>query len=182
MIENLHASSGCVTWKSNGRNIILNVDDAFFATENEKLELIEVESGKNFIATKVYYYSYDGSLVLYYDLNLNIVNWTYQGKHKNLFINQLKQVIFLPQKQKIFILSDGDGERQELYGYNVIGDCLFKVNQPVGFKMQYFACSKDQISIVCDGDKNHEDQYGRSRYNFLLDVNNGNLSKGNLAY
>lgn len=78
------------------------------------------------------------------------MNWIYQGKQKNLFINQLKQVIFLPQKQKIFILSDG--EKQELYGYNLIGDYLFKVNQPVGFKMQYFACSKDQISIVCDGD------------------------------
>lgn len=180
MIENLNVSSGCVTWKSNERTIILNVKDAFFATEDEKLELIQVESGKNFLATKVYYYSYDGNLELYYDLNLSVVNWIYQGKQKNLFINQLKQVIFLPQKQKIFILSDG--EKQELYGYNLIGDYLFKVNQPVGFKMQYFACSKDQISIVCDGDKNHEDQYGRSRYNFLLDVNNGNLSKGNLAY
>lgn len=68
MIENLNVSSGCVTWKSNGGNIILNVEDAFFATENEKLELIQVESGKNFIASKVYYYSYDGNLKLYYDL------------------------------------------------------------------------------------------------------------------
>ncbi|WP_164473058.1 hypothetical protein [Clostridium sp. E02] len=48
MIENLNVSSGCVIWKSNERNIILNVEDAFFATEDEKLELIQVESGKDF--------------------------------------------------------------------------------------------------------------------------------------
>lgn len=180
MIENLNVISGCVTWKNKGSNIILKIEDAFFATENEELELIHIESGKNFMASKVYYYSYDGNLELYYDLNLNIVDWTYQGKQKNLIINHLKQAIYFPQKQRIFILSDGD--RQELYGYNLLGDCLFKVNQPIGFKMLYFTWIKDEISIVCDGDKNYEDQYGRSRYNFLLDINNGNLSKGSLAY
>ena len=62
------------------------------------------------IQAKVYYYFYDGNLELYYDLNLNIVDWTYQGKQKKLIINHLKQVIYFPQKQRILILSD----RQEI--------------------------------------------------------------------
>jgi hypothetical protein len=180
MIENLSVVNGCVKWKYKGRNVILEIENAFFAKERKESHLIKVDSGIGFIENKVYYYTYDGNLELYYDLESGVVEWIYEGLRKNLVVDNMIQAVYFPQKCRMFILCDGN--EQELYGYTLAGECLFKVKQPIGFKMVYCTRAEDQIWVVCDGDKENEDQYGRSRYNFLLDTDNGCLSKLSLAY
>lgn len=101
-------------------------------------------------------------------------------KFKKINVNDLKQVGFFPQEQRIFIICSC--EKQELLGYDLEGNYLFKVNNPIGFHMLYFTKLKDKIMVVCDGSKTHEDEYGRFRYNFFMDTNTGKLTKGGLAY
>lgn len=180
MVENLKVISGNINWDFNNRNINLIIEDAFFASQNEELKMIKIDAGKNFIEKKVFYYDYNGNLELYYDLELGMIEWIFQGVKHNLIVNNMEQVGFFPQKQRILILCSC--EKQELQGYSMMGELLFKVSNPSGFKMRYFAKMKDEIAVVCDGNKNYEDEYGRFRYNFRLNINNGNLIKGELAY
>ena len=91
----------------------------------------------------------------------------------------MNQVGFFPQEKRIFIISCGN---QELMGYDTNGNYLFKVKNPSGLKMLYFSNLRHNIIVVCDGEKNQEDKYCRSRYNFFIDINTGKLTKGGVAY
>lgn len=180
MIENLRIVSGNVSWIYNNKNINIEVDDVFFVSKSEETKLIRINTGKNFIEKKIFYYDFNGKFVLYYDLELGTVEWVYQELRKNLNISNLKHVGFFPQDQRILILCQG--EKQELQGYTLDGLCLFSVNDPPEFEMRYFVKVNDQIAVVCDGNQNQQDEYGRFRFNFLIDTNNGKLTKGTLAY
>lgn len=180
MVENLRIVSGNVNWIFNSIDINLEIKDAFFASEIEELQLIKIDSGKNFIENKVFYYNPNGDLELCYDLEVGIIEWFFQGDKKRLNIKNMKQVGFFPQKQRIFVLCNC--KQQELQGYAIDGSSLFKVNNPPKFQMRYFVKTKDGIAVACDGDKDQEDEYGRFRYNFLIDINNGTLTKGSIAY
>lgn len=179
MVESLRIYSGKVSWIYNLKEISIEIEDAFFVSKSDETELITINAGKDFISKKIYYYDYNGNFILSYDLELGIITWVYQGL-KNLNINNLKHVGFYPQNQRIFILCQN--EKQELHGYNLDGKLLFSVNDPPGFEMRYFVQIDDQIAVVCDGDQNQQDGYGRFRFHFLIDIDNGRLTKGTLAY
>lgn len=180
MIENLTINQGFINWKYNQSEIVLEIVEAFCATEEDNLNLIRVVAGENYVATKVYYYSYSGVLKLFCDMKLGIIEWGNDGKTKKVNIHGIQEVLYSPLFKRILILCDGG--KSELIGYNLEGDLLFKVNQPEGFKLLYFTWSNENVWVVCDGDKKNEDQYGRYRYNFRLDLNKGNLFKESLAY
>lgn len=180
MVENLRVDSGSVDWIFDNKEIKLGIEDAFYASENKEIKLVKIDSGKNFIENKVYYYNFDGDLELAYDLELGIIEWVFQGEKKQLFIKNIKQVGFFPQEQRLFVICGFSN--QELLGYTIEGNSIFKVDSPPEFRMMYFIKIKDEIAIVCDGNKKHEDKYGRYRYNFVIDINTGQLRKGSLAY
>lgn len=180
MVENLRIDSGKVSWIYNLKEINIEIEDAFFVSKSDETELITINTGKDFIGKKIYYYDYNGNFILTYDLELGTITWVYQGLRKNLNINNLKHVGYYPQNQRIFILCQNG--KQELQGYNLDGKLLFSVNAPFGFEMRYFVQIDDQIAVVCDGDQNQQDEYGRFRFHFLIDIDNGRLTKGTLAY
>jgi hypothetical protein len=180
MINNLKVLSGEVCWIYNNIEIKLEIPNAFFASENNETNLVKIDSGKNFIESKVYYYNFEGVLVLYYDLDRFTIEWFNQGLTQKLVIDNMNQVGFFPEIKRVFVISNF--VEQELQGYNINGDRVFKVNAPAGFRMLFFTKIEEEIAVVCDGNKYQEDVFGRSRFNFLLNVDNGKLSKANLAY
>lgn len=48
--------------------------------------------------------------------------------------------------------------------------------------MQYISETAERLMIVCDKEDCAEDQYGRLRVNFYIDLFSGKLEKGNIAY
>lgn len=180
MVKDIKIVSNKVFWFFDNKRITIEIEDAFFVSERKEIQLIEIEAGKNFIRNRVYYYNFTGEPVLYYDLELGIVEWSFQGNIKKITVKNMKQVSFFPQEQRVFIICSCG--KQELLGYDLEGNYLFKTNAPSEFEMLYFAKLRDNIMVVCDGNKNQEDQYGRFRYNFLIDTNTGKLTKGSLAY
>lgn len=172
--------SNKVLWTFENRTIAIEIEDAFFVSERKEMQLIEIESGKNFKQSKVFYFNFAGELVLYYDLETGTIEWSLQGNVKKIAIENMKQVGFFPQEQRIFIISSC--EKQELLGYDIEGKILFKVNNPPEYKMLYFTKLKSNVIVVRDGGKSNEDKYNRFRHNFFMDINTGKLTKGGLAY
>ena len=180
MIENLMVTSGSVNWNFNNKEISIEIENAFFASEIKETNLIKIDCGKNFIESKVYYYNFEGNLELSYNLYTFTIEWFFRDVKKRLVIANINQVEFFLQYKRFFVLSGS--EEQKIYGYRIDGKQLFEVNAPEGFKMLYFTRIKEQVVIVCDGDKEQKDAFGRYRYNFFLNIDSGKLTKGDLAY
>jgi hypothetical protein len=83
MIENLSVDKGCVKWKYKGRDVVLEIENAFYVTEDAESKSVQIYLGKNSIVTKAYYYSYGGNLELHYDSELGIVEWVYERMQKS---------------------------------------------------------------------------------------------------
>lgn len=178
MVHDLKALSDKVSWKCADKEINLKITDAFFVSEDKETGLIKIDSGKEFIVEKVYYYTLYGQLVFYYDLLQGLIEWNINNKKKTLTICNIQHIGFFPHEQRILILC---GEKQqELYGYTIEGKLIFKRNAIQDLKLLYFIRINNEIGVVCDSYK--QDEYGRFRYNFILDTNNGELKKGSLAY
>ena len=182
MFKDIKIEANKVFWTSEDKTIALELKDVFSASERKDTQLIEIETGKNFRQSKVYFFDCAGKLVLYYDLESGTVEWPYQEnmEKKKLIVKNMKQVGFFPQEKRIFIISSCGN--QELLGYDTDGKYLFKAKNPTGFEMLYFSRLRDLIAVVCDGGKNQEDKYGRFRYHFFMDINTGKLTKGGLVY
>lgn len=180
MFKDIKTESNKVFWTFDNRTITVELEDVWAASERKEMQLIEIETGKNFRQNKVYFFNPAGELVLHYDLESGTVEWPFQDKTEKITVKNMKQVGFFPQKKRIFVISSCGS--QELSGYDTDGRFLFSVKNPPEFEMLYFSRLKDDIMVVCDGGKNQEDEYGRFRYHFLLDINTGKLTKGGLAY
>lgn len=177
MIENLLVNSNEVTWSFGNKIIKIELDNVFYASSDEENEYISIECGTNFIKDSVYFYDFNGELQFSYILSLGVLNWNTSNVEKSLEIKNLKDVGYFPQKQRVFVLA-GDC----VQGYDLLGEFLYNIKSPNGYKMIYFGEYKDSLFVVCDGDKNHEDKFGRFRVNFIIDKDSGNLTKGELAY
>ncbi|MDE7223157.1 MAG: hypothetical protein K2O34_05195 [Acetatifactor sp.] len=92
----------------------------------------------------------------------------------------MKQVGFFPQKGRIFVIVAHN--EQELQGYTLEGKQIFAASSPLEFEMQYFITANDKVMVVCDGNGENADKYGRFRYNFYLDTDTGELTKESIAY
>lgn len=180
MIKDIKIESNKVLWTFENRTITLELEDVFWASERKETHFIEIETGKNFKQKKVYFFNYAGEQILYYDLDAGTVEWSLQENRKKITVENMNQVGFFPQEKRIFIISSCGN--QELLGYDTNGNYLFKVKNPSGFKMLYFSILRHDIIVVCDGEENQEDKYGRFRYNFFIDINTGKLTKGGVAY
>ena len=97
-----------------------------------------------------------------------------------MIIENLIQVGYFSNKQLLLIMY-GSNER-EVVGLDIEGNFLYNIDSPIGYKMIYFQETSDNVLIVCDGDENHKDKYGRSRMNFELDILTGKLILKGLAY
>ena len=180
MISELKILSNSVSWSFNDEEIIIRLNNVFFAAENRMLNLVKIDTGKNFIEKKCFFYNYDGSLKLCYDLELGSIEWNEGGINRYLCITNLDQVGFFPQKGRILIITNDN--KQELRGYTLEGKLLFSTGGPLGFHMKFFTMEHEKVIVTCDGDKKNEDTYGRFRYNFYVDLDSGEFVKGGLAY
>lgn len=86
MVRDLRIVSNKVLWAFEDKKITIEIENVFFVSERKEVQLIEIEAGKNFIRNKVFYYNFAGKLVLYYDLEVNTIEWYFQGNLKKLML------------------------------------------------------------------------------------------------
>lgn len=168
-------NQGEVSWIHDGQKIVVRVKDFIYATKKEG-QYVYIECGKNHLLDNAYYYDLTGNLILFYRIDEEIL----RIGNKRLHINDLKLASFYPN-QNIILLLVGD-RKKKIIGYNLEGIQLFETESPIGFEMKYFQTNGKEIYVVCDGDKQYADKYGRISYNFLIELRTGKLTKGTLAY
>ncbi|MEK3952114.1 MULTISPECIES: hypothetical protein [Psychrobacillus] len=180
MINNLLYNSHLVSWVFEGKEVGINIENLFFASVDENNEYVYVNAGENYIKDKVYYFNFDGTLKMYYDLFTGSIKWDYKEEKQTLVIKDLIEIGYFPKKEIILVLFNED--KREVIGLNLAGEYLYEIEKPVGYRMMYFEEFPDNVAVVCDGGELQEDRFGRSRTNFLLNQDDGTLYKGNLAY
>ncbi len=180
MFNGLKICSGHVKWQFEEKEIDITIEKAYFSSKDRTANLIRIEAGESFNTEKVYYYTYEGELLALYDLVCGIIKWKNQDKEIIITIEKLKQVGYFPNEHRIMVLC-GD-KQQELRGYSIEGKQLFSKIFLENFKMLYFTKINDAIAVVCDCDEKEADEYGRFRYNYIVNVNTGELEKYGLAY
>lgn len=178
MIADLQWTEHQVNWQYDNKKIEINVEAVFFATIVKDGNLICIQSGKNYIEEKIYFYNYDGEFVLSYDLEEKIINWIYLNKKAICSVPGLNQAMYNKDTEHILILYDNKVVRTMASN----GEVLCENNAPNGYICKYLSWIEGKPVVVCDGDENHQDKFGRFRVNFYINEKNMTSEKGNIAY
>lgn len=167
--------SKLVKWNNEGVEIEKRVDNAFFATVNEDKQLIYVEAGENYNQDSIFYFSYDGTLILSISKKENYVEWKFKNKNiEKRYENVSDAQIY---ESNIIILAD-----ETLYCYKINGELLFETNPDNGYKFIRLTTINNTPYVVCDGGSENADKFGRSSWNYEINIDKGVVLKKNLAY
>ncbi|UFT98803.1 hypothetical protein KO561_16640 [Radiobacillus kanasensis] len=180
MIDKLFYQSNQVSWSFLDKKVSVELDHIITASENTTNRYIIIDTGEKFISTRVYYYSFDGNLLMMYDLPKGLLEWSFNGHINKITTEELRDVGYFISNKTILIMSQL--EKTNITALNLNGDYLYEISSLEGYEMKFFQELPEHVSIVCDGDTNHIDKFGRNRVNFKLDISTGKLSKGGIAY
>ncbi|WP_429953923.1 hypothetical protein [Enterococcus sp. AZ192] len=179
-MKNLTYSSKIISWNCGRCTNKIELSDIFFASYNEKTKLIYAETEQNFIKQGVLYFDLDGNTVMNYNFETGEINWMHHEISNHLKFDELIQVGYFPLKNLLLIMLNKS--KRDVIALDLDGEYLYEVEKPIDFEMLYFQEFPDYIAIVCEGNKNQEDKYGRNRFNFKLNQDTGILDKEDLAY
>lgn len=177
MIKNLQWNQQTVSWYSD-RLIELQINNVFLATVSKNEKLVCIKCGKNFIEEIVCFYDYEGKFVLYYNIINGKIEWSVSDNILNYNVPNLNQVLYVTEPECLIILSNKDN----IKGIDLNKRILFECDAPTGYILQYLTRSQNRPVVVCDGDEAHQDEFGRFRENFYIDINSGVLERGGIAY
>lgn len=181
MIENLKYTTDFAEWSSESGPVRIELEDIKFVYQDKHSESIFVSTGKKLPDAKRYYFSETGVFQYMDDIEQGQVIWSTEKGNQSLCIEGLIDAGFFPHKNIILFLYQTP-KWQELLVLNRNGEYLFELYDPPGYTMKYFSEFSDYISVVCDGDENHVDKFGRNRFHFELDLELQRLYKKGLAY
>lgn len=175
---NVEYSKTNISWEFNRELVRFELENIIYAAYVNRQNYINIQVGLNFITTEEYFHDLDGKLLLHYNQNSGLIEWNYKNISERMIVENLSNVGFFPN-QGIVLVRNNDGRVKII---NLLTKELCDVKAPDGHEMIYFQESDQGITIVCDGDENHTDKYGRNRHNFELDIETGNLKHKGLSY
>ena len=179
MISNLNINLNKIEWVYNGKRISIDILNSFFASNDDELKVVKVESGENYIADRIYYFSYDGKILYECNLLRGIIKWNINGKNVEIKAKNIQCADISFTENRVFIISQEDG--QELIGYTLEGVPVFKRNDYYKLKLLYFVHVNRKLQVVCEN-SSMQDSYNRDRYNYDINIINGELSIVGMAY
>lgn len=168
----LNSDTGTVNWKY--KNVLYSyvAEGIIFAAESNDIIYLEIYENKTF---SYRFINLNGKDILWYDENGNLKLFDSDGnciiKHR---YNELKTVkvskdnIYLMYKNKICVLSGK-------------GDEISKISPPFGYVFYRFI-DRETLSVVCQGNNNTADKYGRNDWKFQYDFLNNMWHGESFAY
>ena len=178
MIEKLTYDTRRASWIHNNQSVTVDLDEIIMVRMQEKH--VTISCGKNYITHRMYHYSFDGYLLFYYNKNSGDIEWSHAEKTYKVHVDSLCLSSYYPNKNVILIMYDENERKVKVIDLN--GKELSFAVAPNGYKMMYFQENSGQIYVVCDGNKDQADQFGRNRMNFRLDIDTGELTLVGLGY
>lgn len=172
----------CVSWGYNGHHIINKYDNAYFASLNLENQYVIVEVGKNFTQDQLYYLSFNGKQIFLVDKVNDKVSWWLQDQLFEVNCEHILSAQIYFHEGVVIVISMENQIGKSLKGYKMDGTLLFVKHPPEGFDFNYLSTFNKQPSVICSGDKDSIDAYGRNSWNFIINTRTGEMIKGNLAY
>ncbi|MBT2719732.1 MULTISPECIES: hypothetical protein [unclassified Bacillus (in: firmicutes)] len=180
MVDKLNWDQNEISWYF-GHDIVKRINNIILASVKKDRKIIFIEAGTNFITEQVYYFLYNGDSFFMYDKISGIVEWNANGALTKKKVDNIKQVSYYPDEQRILILKMND-YGSSILGLDLMEDLVFEISEPKGYRMEYLSEINQAPVVVCEGDENHVDTFGRGRMNFFINLKTAQLKKGNLAY
>lgn len=174
MIENLKWTKNNISWNYGDSNINISIDKIFIATPMKKKKVICVKTGVNFNEEIVYFYDYNGVLILLYSIPEEKVKWFHEEKMMSCVVPGLNQAMHIDEINHIYILFENRGVRVIKSSGEVVCDCFTNDN----VICKYLSQVDNKPIVVCDGDT--EDEYGRFRINYYINEDMKLLEKGEI--
>lgn len=169
---NFNSDTGTVKWKYKNKLYSYAVEGIIFATESNDIIFLETCNNKAF---SYRFINLNGKDILWYDETGNLKLFDSDGHCINEHrYNELKTVkvskdnIYLMYKNRISVLS-GKGEE------------IAKISPPFGYVFYRFI-DEEKLSVICQGNNNTADKYGRNDWKFKYDFLNNIWHKESFAY
>lgn len=169
---NFSSDNRIVNWKYENKSYSYVVEGIIFATESNGMIFLEIYENKTF---SYRFINLNGKDILWYDENGNLKLFDSDGHCINEHrYNELKTVkvskdnIYLMYKNRISVLSRK-------------GDEISKISPPFGYIFYRFI-DGEKLSVICQGNNNTADKYGRNDWKFKYDFLNNTWHKESFAY
>ncbi|MBP4075301.1 hypothetical protein EZ054_04845 [Enterococcus faecalis] len=179
-MKNLKYSKDFIEWIFKNKKIKIPINNIILASEDEQNDYIIIETGENFISSKIYYYDFSGNQLLFCDKKEGLIVWNVDGSQHSLEFSGILNIGFFLKKKVIAIMYLAS--EKEAMIFDLKGNFICEVEKLPHYEMMYFQEYPDYISIVMEGDNETEDKYRRSIKNFHLNILTGTLQEMGLSY
>lgn len=170
-----------ISWEYGGKSIRKTFVNAYFASVNTQGNFVYIEVGKDYSQEQVYHFSFDGEQIFTFDKVSDKVSWLHQDQLVEIDCKNIVEAQCYSE-QGVVIVIVGQDQEMKLQIFTSKGMLRIEKEPPRGYNFVHLSTSKSQPSVVCDGGKDIADVYGRSRWHFAIDTQNGDMTKENLAY
>lgn len=181
-MENFEFNEKIVKWKLNNKDFSVKSEKIYMAYPDEINKTIVIDTGENFICSKKIICDFSGNLLGISNFSDNTVSVFFDTEKKHIKFKNLLDTGFFYNNNIILILSSVDKKNKKITALKNNGDYLYEILPPPGFSFYYFQENQNNIFVVCTADVAHQDEFGRSDFNFKIDLKTGYLVKEGLAY
>lgn len=174
-------TSNTIRWTYKKEKHEREIHHLLFAFHDIKNGFIRLETGEDFNTNEITLLRADSTLLFRYNLNEQQVSWL-TSDSVTVECEGLTNAMIYLEHELVLMIYQNTENIMLLKGYNLNGNELFNINPPENFDFQYLEIRKNAPFVVCEGNEQEQDQFGRGTYRFSVDPTSGTLKKHNLSY
>jgi hypothetical protein len=167
-----------VTWCYGGKSMKYYTEGIEFASEDNDLIYIEVYYNNVY---EYQYVSFEGKLILSYCVGTETVTIIDADQKKKVIKIPLIHDLSISNNQRFFVLAGKDVD-SKLIEYTFQGEIVNEYFPPRGYLFYRLGQVKSEVNVVCQGNEETKDNFGRNDWNFTLNAETGEWRRQSLAY
>lgn len=170
-----------VKWEQDGEIVEIKIADVLVAKKYglNKVYIKRLDNDKSEINE---YYDLKGKLIYSYARKSGKVVCYDNAKIDEFIVNDLISIKYC-KKHKRFVTQVGTKRiNSRMFLLNNVGDTLYEVKAPMHYTFYSLSENDNEIEIICQGDEQMADKFGRNDWRFSIDVLLGELIKQSLLY
>lgn len=170
-----------VKWEQDGEIVEIKIADVLVAKKYglNKVYIKRLDNDKSEINE---YYDLKGRLIYSYARKSGKVVCYDNAKIDDFIVNDLISIKYC-EKHKRFVTQVGTKRiNSRMFVLNNVGDTLYEIKAPMHYTFYSLSENDNEIEIICQGDEEMADKFGRNDWRFSINVLSGELIKQSLSY
>ena len=170
-----------VKWEQDGQIVEIEIADVLVATKYglNKVYIKRLNNDKSEVNE---YYDLKGRLIYSYTRKSGKVICYDNAKIHDFIVDDLISIKYC-EKYKRFVAQVGIKRANiRIIVLNNVGDILYGVKSPIHYTFYSLSENQSKIEIICQGNEEMADKFGRNDWHFSIDVLSGELIKKSLSY